>query len=802
MRLKSLDIVIIFFLFVPLISMAQNTPDFYISNQGKDIFPGTSPLLPRKTITATAPLLTDFAKRNGRVKVALESGGIFDETLVASYPIEVTTYPGKNGNTGFAVLDGSKEFTTGWVKDSGTTNIYKQEITYTGFTGGGIGNIENYSFIYVTEVDRALEKTQPFTARKVLTFYNSLQQVGQNPGSFYAPYSPINYSGNTLMMSVHASDGSSPNSNAKYRYEVTVRDWGVNSYWQPVNVFKNLWVHGFGAGNGMLPGGDNSSYDKIIFGPGAGIHHVVVRSGVIDHSLFLPSAKNTGEYAVVFYDADGLRRHCTIKNSIFLDIPKPIYMHTSSSGTNYSALEINNTIAFADTSNPQTFFYTSNNDSVLLNNVYTDGFNNGYNSYGTAKYAAFRNCYFKDVAFYGIGYSGNPVNSIVNSCFIKTKNVSFTMGIFIQAGALLQLTNSVIHVNGAAANSAFVYGAGAPGSKINASGNIFICDNGPGTTLYAASYVGGNANSVSGDKWDNNVYVLLNGDKIEWYVTVPGPNGLTKRVVDFEGWKKQSGQDAHSLFFDLRNDPRGLRAIFVDPSSGDYELANTPEGNKIAALGAGMNSPITCFIKKPTYEQAADLIRNNEILSINSCRNPCTQNRIRVNHTMAATVSNYKSINISWNIAEQQNTSRYILQKATVNSIFRSVATIPVGKDTSYSYTDDDIMPGVPYQYRLVLIAGAGNTCYSDIKAVKTVSHEAFSLYPNPSNGKFMIYMNGYLGKVKYTILNANGQNVISNEFFTSYGPRPLDFTGISKGIYFIKIETPNAVSIQKFIKE
>ncbi len=62
--------------------------------------------------------------------------------------------------------------------------------------------------------------------------------------------------------------------------------------------------------------------------------------------------------------------------------------------------------------------------------------------------------------------------------------------------------------------------------------------------------------------------------------------------------------------------------------------------------------------------------------------------------------------------------------------------------------------------------------------------------------------MNGYLGKVKYTILNSSGQSIINNEFFSLYGPQPLDLTGSPKGIYFIKVETPGHLSIQKFVKE
>ena len=140
------------------------------------------------------------------------------------------------------------------------------------------------------------------------------------PASFYTP---INTNENPMPVFIHTSDGSSPNANAKYRYEVTVRDWAVNSTYQKDNKFENLWIRGFGAGNGMLPGGDNSYYNKIVFGPGAAIHHLVVRSGTIDHSLFLPGPENTNSFAVVFYDAEGLGRHCTIKNCMFLDIPTP-----------------------------------------------------------------------------------------------------------------------------------------------------------------------------------------------------------------------------------------------------------------------------------------------------------------------------------------------------------------------------------------------------------------------------------------------------------------------------------------------
>jgi len=347
-----------------------------------------------------------------------------------------------------------------------------------------------------------------------------------------------------------------------------------------------------------------------------------------------------------------------------------------------------------------------------------------------------------------------------------------------------------------------VYGCGAPGSKIAASGNIFICDDIPSATLVAASIITGNGSYTSPDKWDNNVYVLLRGNKIIWNVTVAGPNRTIRQFDNFDDWKKQSGQDTHSLFFDLKNDPRGLRAIFINPANGDYELADTPEGNQIAALGAGMTSPITCFIKRPTYEEAADLIRNNKVLSINGCRNPCYQHTLRVNNTLTVKATNTNRVAVAWNVAEQQNIGHYELQKATANSAFRRIGLIPVREDSVYTFIDDDIKPGIPYQYRLLVAAQAGNVCYSDVKAIETTDNRPFTIYPNPSTGKLWIYMNGYLDKVRYTILNSNGQSVIKNEYSSLYGPQVLDLTQQPKGIYFIKVETPGRITIQKFVKE
>ena len=94
------------FLFLPFTSFSQEAVDFYISNTGNDTLPGTSVQLAKRTIAGSAPLLKNFSTANGIVKVGLKSGDIFEESLVTTYPIELTTYENSHQND-FAILNGS-----------------------------------------------------------------------------------------------------------------------------------------------------------------------------------------------------------------------------------------------------------------------------------------------------------------------------------------------------------------------------------------------------------------------------------------------------------------------------------------------------------------------------------------------------------------------------------------------------------------------------------------------------------------------------------------------------------------------
>jgi hypothetical protein len=333
-KMKAIFFFVVVFALVilcPCKSISQKNYNFYISNSGSDSNSGTSKKLPRQTITQTVPLIKNLAALNGSVSIGLKVGNVFNEAFLPSSTIQLGSYTDAGQKNSFAILNGSAVYDSGWVKEIGTLNTFKQDIPLSGFTGNGTNGIGQYSYVYIIEIDKELEKTKPFTARKILQFVSDHSALDTIAGSFYEP---VTTTENPKTIYIHTSDGSSPNSNLKYRYEVSVQGRAVNSAAYSNNRFENLWVRGYGVGQGMMPSGSNSYYNKIIFGPGAAIHHIGVASGIINRSLFLPGPKNTDEFAVVFYDVQGEGRHNKISNSIFLDIPQPIYSHISY-GTTY-----------------------------------------------------------------------------------------------------------------------------------------------------------------------------------------------------------------------------------------------------------------------------------------------------------------------------------------------------------------------------------------------------------------------------------------------------------------------------------
>ena len=74
---------------------------------------------------------------------------------------------------------------------------------------------------------------------------------------------------------------------------------------------------------------------------------------------------------------------------------------------------------------------------------------------------------------------------------------------------------------------------------------------------------------------------------------------------------------------------------------------------------------------------------------------------------------------------------------------------------------------------------------------------KAISIYPNPSSGLFNLH--GIESAVHFTVLNSTGQEI--QKFQTSTSTQ-IDLSKVSKGIYFVKMISENAVRVEKIIVE
>ncbi|MCF8380848.1 MAG: T9SS type A sorting domain-containing protein [Bacteroidales bacterium] len=122
------------------------------------------------------------------------------------------------------------------------------------------------------------------------------------------------------------------------------------------------------------------------------------------------------------------------------------------------------------------------------------------------------------------------------------------------------------------------------------------------------------------------------------------------------------------------------------------------------------------------------------------------------------------------------------------------------------SYSDKTVTVGNTYSYSVSAIDGAGNeSLMSDtlIVSITSVEHLIFSelsVYPNPSDGKFVIEINENSGQFTLEIVSANG--VVSAQSVIEMEEKfmPLSFEYLEAGIYYIRIFNSERIYYAKLV--
>jgi len=103
---------------------------------------------------------------------------------------------------------------------------------------------------------------------------------------------------------------------------------------------------------------------------------------------------------------------------------------------------------------------------------------------------------------------------------------------------------------------------------------------------------------------------------------------------------------------------------------------------------------------------------------------------------------------------------------------------------------------------------GTGNGAYSSLSACQAVCNpsgleeekSSISIYPNPTNGVFVIELDAATEKYDITVYNVLGQTVLST--ITNTMVTTIDLSRFDKGIYTVELKDKNSVYIEKVIVE
>jgi hypothetical protein len=93
----------------------------------------------------------------------------------------------------------------------------------------------------------------------------------------------------------------------------------------------------------------------------------------------------------------------------------------------------------------------------------------------------------------------------------------------------------------------------------------------------------------------------------------------------------------------------------------------------------------------------------------------------------------------------------------------------------------------------------------SPISSVNNISQNpsSFTVYPNPSNGKFTVNIEGIQqANGKLSICNLLGQEIYTTLFMGQQTTLDIDLCDFSKGLYFVKVYDGRNIHTQKIITE
>ncbi|GEM_PF-2610152 len=560
--------------------------NFYISDsEGDDLNDGLTRLTAKKTYASALPLIS---AAGAGTKVGFKAGDVFNEEVSIPFSNIVLNSYDKSEFNRAAFIRGLTQISTGWTLKVGRTNVWERIVNDPPYSNGN-----GYDNVYVIEVAKSTETSNPFSSKKYLAIKPTEADIEATPGSFRV--TPTDTAPYTIQL--HTSDSSNPNSNPNYKYFIPNSIYAVRAITNRSVDFSNLIVQDAVGGYGPLA--MNGKIRRVVAQGGSTHIAVIGNSADIQYCTFLNSMLGGGQRAIglVVYSAIIEGNTNVLRDCIFFDQDKAIYTHASSGG-NALSFTVERVHHYGIPNVSSAFLEVVSTDTVTMKDCYGEYTGTCFIP-ATGTNLLTRNVFYRSS---GISYLQTQTSSIIvtNNIFAELVDGYSTGSLYL----LEDTQKNIIHLKNSIGGGRF-FSAARTSFKNIVKYNIIIAETNGETVLNSTwqeesspgvGIEGTSATLIA----DYNVYINISG-LFYWQIR-NYPDGS---FSNFNTWKTRSGQDQNSMFINLADEPLGLKKIFIDPENGDWRFTTDALALAIQAMQAGVSNPISSYPTRPTYEQAA-----------------------------------------------------------------------------------------------------------------------------------------------------------------------------------------------------
>jgi type IX secretion system substrate protein len=148
------------------------------------------------------------------------------------------------------------------------------------------------------------------------------------------------------------------------------------------------------------------------------------------------------------------------------------------------------------------------------------------------------------------------------------------------------------------------------------------------------------------------------------------------------------------------------------------------------------------------------------------------------------------TINISWQIADDQTNRTYNIERSSDGTNFNEVTNVRSIEDTVADYFYDyhlNTNDKNKVYFRLKIVDQNNNTTYSSIREVDLAEQQnGISLYPNPSHSFINVVFNHTMNNLQIDVLSSTGES-IQKFHYANTSSAHIDFiNSLPPGVYFI----------------